>query len=148
MVRRKKITSDTDCSENFETQESVRDLDVFSLHLPGPLFLRYYPAHRLVTWQPHGTLDDLMLGQIAAWLVAVEKGFLLFKRFIDLSELAEVAISTDHLFEFARDRARQFPGKTSARTALFCERWVGFAIAHLYAMLMENTLVEALRGLT
>src|SRR5262249_36872777 len=73
----------------------------------------------------------------------VEKGFILFKRFIDLSQLTEVAISTDHLFEFARNRAKQFPGKTPVRAALFCERWVGFTIAHLYASLMENTLIQA-----
>ena len=64
--------------------------NAISLHLVGPPFLRYYPAHRLVTWQPHGTLDDPMLDQIAAWLVAVEKGFILYKRFIDLSQLTEV----------------------------------------------------------
>jgi hypothetical protein len=35
------------------------------------IFLRYsYPAYRLMTWQPHGTLDDFMLGQIAEWRVS------------------------------------------------------------------------------
>ena len=43
--------------------------------VPGPDFLRYYPAYRLITWQPQGTLDDLMLDQIANWLVDIEKVF-------------------------------------------------------------------------
>jgi hypothetical protein len=41
-----------------------------SKSLPGPDFLRYYPVHQLMAWQPQGTLDDLMLDQIADWLVA------------------------------------------------------------------------------
>ncbi len=49
-------------------------------------------------------LDDAMLEQIAEWLVVVEKAFIPFKRFIDLSQLAGVAITTNHLFEFARKR--------------------------------------------
>ncbi len=44
-----------------------------STSLPGPDFLRYYPAYRLIAWQPQGTLDDLMLDQIADWLVDIEK---------------------------------------------------------------------------
>src|SRR6478672_3020984 len=53
-----------------------------STSLPGPDFLRYYPAHRLIAWQPQGTLDDLMLDQIADWLVDTEKVFPPFKRFV------------------------------------------------------------------
>ena len=43
-----------------------------SKSLPGPDFLRYYPVHQFMAWQPQGTLDDLMLDQIADWLVAIE----------------------------------------------------------------------------
>jgi len=43
-----------------------------SRSVPGPDFLRHYPAHRLMAWQPRGTLDDLMLDQIAEWLVYIE----------------------------------------------------------------------------
>ncbi len=66
--------------------------------VPGPDFLRYYPAHRLMAWQPQGTLDDLMLDQIAEWLVHIEKGFLPFKRFVDLSQLTTIAVRTRHVF--------------------------------------------------
>ena len=41
--------------------------------LPGPDFLRYFPVHQLMAWQPQGTLDDLMLDEIADWLVSIEK---------------------------------------------------------------------------
>jgi hypothetical protein len=108
----------------------------------GPPILRYYAAYRLVAWQPQGTLDDLMLDQIAEWLVAVEKVSLPFKRFVDLSQLTTVAVRTRHLFEFARKRAEQFAGAEPVRTALFCDEWIGFGIARLYESLMENTRIE------
>ena len=111
--------------------------------LPNPPFLHYFPVHRLVAWQPHGTLDDHMLDQIAEWLVDIEKASLPFKRFVDLSQLATVAVRTRHVFEFARKRAEQFTGIEPVRTALFCEDWVGFGIALLYESLMKNTLIEA-----
>ena len=87
-------------------------------------FLRYYPAHRLMAWQPQGTLDDLMLDQIADWLVDIEKAFLPFKRFVDFSRLTAVAVRTDHVFEFARKRAEQFTGVEPVRTVLFADDWV------------------------
>jgi hypothetical protein len=114
-----------------------------SKSLPGPDFLRYYPAHRLMAWQPQGTLDDRMLDQIAEWLVDIEKESLPFKRFVDLSQLTTVAVRSRHLFEFARKRAEQFTGVEPVRTALFSDDWVAFGIACFYESLMENTLIEA-----
>ncbi len=114
-----------------------------SKSLPGPDFLRYYPAHRLMAWQPQGTLDDLMLDEIAEWLVDIEKASLPFKRFVDLSQLTAVAVRSRHLFEFARNRAKQFTGVEPVRTALFSDDWIAFGIACFYESLMENTLIEA-----
>ena len=114
-----------------------------STSLPGPNFMRYYPAHRLIAWQPQGTLDNLMLDQIADWLVDIEKVFPPFKRFIDFSELTDVAVRTSHVFKVARRRAQQFTGVEPVRTALFSGGWVAFGIACFYESLMEDTLIEA-----
>jgi len=114
-----------------------------SKSLPGPDFLRYYPAHRLMAWQPQGTLDDLMLDQIAEWLVDIEQEYLPFKRFVDLSHLTALAVRTRHVFEFARNREKEFTGVESVRTALFSDDWVSLAIARLYESLMKDTLIEA-----
>jgi hypothetical protein len=111
--------------------------------LPGPDFLRYYPAHCLVAWQPQCTLDDLMLDQIADWLVGIEKASLPLKRFVDLSQLTSVSVSTRHVFEFARKRAELFTGVDPVRTALFSDDWIAFGIARLYESLMQDTLIEA-----
>lgn len=113
-----------------------------SEYLPGPPFLRHYPAHRLVAWQPHGTLDDAMLDQIAEWLVAVEPKSAAFKRFIDLSRLNAVSVRTRHLFDFARQRAERFAVGEPVRSALFSGDWVGFGIARLYESLMDNTPIK------
>jgi hypothetical protein len=83
-----------------------------------------------------------MLDQIAEWLVHIEKAFLPFKRFVDFSQLTNVAIRNRHVFEFARKRAGQFTGVEPVRTALFSDGWVAFGIACLYESLMENTLIE------
>jgi hypothetical protein len=114
-----------------------------SKSLPGPDFLRYYPAHRLMAWQPQGTLDDLMLSQIADWLVDIEKVFPPFKRFIDFSQLTTVAVRTPYVFKVARRRARQFTGVEPVRTALFSDDWVALALAIFYESLMKDTLIEA-----
>jgi len=114
-----------------------------SKNVPGPRFSHYYPAHRLMAWQPQGTLDDLMVDQIAEWLVDIEQEYLPFKRFVDFSQLTAVAVRTRHVFEFARKRAEQFTGVEAVRTALFSDDLVCLAIARLYESLMENTLIEA-----
>src|SRR5262249_11400180 len=94
-----------------------------SKNLLGPPFLRHYPAYELVAWQPQGTLDDLMLDEIAEWLLVIEKVARPFKRFVDFSRLTEVAVRTRHVFEFARKRGEQFAGVASVRTALFSDDW-------------------------
>jgi len=111
--------------------------------VPGPPFLRHYPAYELVAWQPQGTLDNVMLDEIAEWLLVIEKVARPFKRFVDLSRLTRVALRTRHVFEFARKRAEQFVGVAPVRTALFSEDWVSFGIACIYESLMEDTPIEA-----
>ena len=122
---------------------SSKSSRAISENLPGPDFLRYYHDHRLLVWQPHGTLDDVMLDEIAEWLVHFEIVSLPFKRFVDFSQLTTVAVCTRHVFEFARKRAEEFTGIEPVRTALFSDDLVVFGIASIYESLMENTLIEA-----
>ena len=114
--------------------------------LPGVDFLRYYPDHRLMAWKPQGTLDDVMLNDIADWLVDIEKAslpFRHFKRFVDFTQLTIVAVRTDHVFEFARKRAQQVTGAEPVRTALFSANWVAYGVASIYESLVEGTPIEA-----
>ena len=111
--------------------------------VPGPTDLRHYPAHNLVAWQPQGVLDDRLLDEIGEWLCHIEKVLVPFKRFVDFSRLTEVAVRTNHVFKFARQRAEQYAGATSVKSALFSEDWVGYGVAQLYESLMRETQVEA-----
>src|SRR4051794_40406013 len=121
----------------------ARISDGQSKWLPGPPFLRNYPAHNLTAWQPHGTLDDAMLDEIAEWLVKMERAVPPFKRYIDFSKLTQIAIRTRHVFDVAIRRAEEFHGVKPVRTALFSDNWVGYGIACLYETLMANTPIEA-----
>jgi hypothetical protein len=114
-----------------------------SREIPGPAHLRRYPAHNLVAWQPHGVLDGDLIDEIGEWLYTIEKASVLFKRFVDFSQLTEVAVRTSHVFKFARKRAEQFPRVTPVKSALFSEDWIGFGIACMYEGLMKGTPIEA-----
>ena len=111
--------------------------------VPGPAHIRHYPAYHLITWQPHGILDDNLLDQIAEWLFHIERVSLPFNRFVDFSRLTSIALRTRHVFNFAQRRRDDYPTKMAIRTALFCHEWVGFGVARFYESLMENTPVEA-----
>ena len=112
--------------------------------LPGPGDLRHYPAYNLVVWQPRGVLDDRLLDEIGEWLCHIEKAAPgPFDRFVDLSRITEVAVRTNHVFDFARKRAEQFTDAAPVKTALFSEDWVGFGIARMYESLMAGTPIDA-----
>ena len=111
--------------------------------MPGPADLRQYPAHNLVAWQPQGVLDDQLLDKIGEWLCHIEKVLVPFNRFLDFSRLSSVAVRTNHVFAFARNRAEQFAGVTPVKSALFSDDWVGFGIARMYESLMKETPIEA-----
>jgi len=128
---------------NIPAEPSQPPSGVRSKILPGPPFLRHYVDYRLIAWRPEGVLDDGMLDQIAEWLVEIELESPHFKRFVDFSRLTEIAIRTNHLFEFARKRAEDFRGNQPVRVSLFCNEWIGFGIARFYETLMEHTLIRA-----
>jgi hypothetical protein len=110
--------------------------------IPGPGDLRHYPAYNLIAWHPSGVMDDLLLDAIGEWLARVEKATPKFHRFIDFSQLTEVAVRVHHVFEFARKRARQLAEAPPMKSALFCEDWVGFGVARMYQDLMAETPLE------
>ena len=109
----------------------------------GPAHLRHYPAHDLLAWQPQGVLDDRLLDEIWEWLIAIEESSPPLRRFVDFSQLTQVAVRTSHVFEFARKRAAQSAGFTPVKSALFSEDWVGFGIARMYQDLMKETPIDA-----
>ncbi len=110
--------------------------------VPGPGHIRHYPAHNLFAWRPEGVLDDALLDQIGEWLCNIERTSPPFDRFVDLSRLTEVAVRTDHVFDFARKRSEELAGAQPMKSATYSEDWVGFGIARMYESLMEGTSID------
>ena len=104
--------------------------------------MHYYPDHRLMAWQPQGTLDDIMLDQIAVWLVDIEQEYVPFKRFIDFSQLRAVAVRTVTFLNL-RERERPIHRSRARANCVVCRRLGLPCIARLYESLMEATLIEA-----
>ena len=75
----------------------------------------------LITWSPG---NHKVYWMIVCWMRLVngsgpiEKVSVPEKRFVDFSRLTEVAVRTNHLFEFARKRAEQFAGVTAGEVGL------------------------------
>src|SRR5262249_58352857 len=109
-----------------------------SKNLPGPPFLRYYPAYQLVAWQPQGTLDDAMLDEIAEWLLVIEKVARPFKRFVDFSRLTAGAGRARPGFLFSRKRRERNRGGAPRRAAVFFFRAGGFVRACVEYQLMDE----------
>ena len=111
--------------------------------VPGPPHLRYYPAYRLIAWRPEGMLNDDLLDTMLNWLLGIEKVSLPFKRYVDLTRLTQISLQMGHFFTVARARSEARAGLTPVRCAIFCDKTVGFGIAHLYESLVEGTPIEA-----
>jgi hypothetical protein len=105
--------------------------------------MRHYPAHDLLAWQPQGVLDDRLLDEIWEWLSAIEGSSPPRRRFVDLSQLTQLALRTSHVFEFARKRAAQSAGFPPVKSALFSEDWVCFGIARMYESRIKETPIDA-----
>ncbi len=104
--------------------------------------LHHHPQYNLVAWHPRGVLDDFLLDEIGEWLATVEKSSPPFHRFVDFSQLENVAVRMKHVFRFARTRAEQLAGAPPVKSALFSEDWVGFGLARIYVDLMAETSLE------
>ncbi len=99
----------------------------------------YHPDERLLIWHPQGLFDDSLADRIMAFIELEEriKG-VPFHRYTDLSGLTEIHLKVGHAFKIAERRRTDFAGGQSVKSALFCDRVIGFGIARLYEALMEG----------
>jgi hypothetical protein len=112
--------------------------------LIGLPHLRYYAAYRLAAWQPHGVLSDLVLDEIASWVLGTEKlATAPFNRFIDLTQLTRIKLTINHVFTVARERRTKYAGGAPVKSAFFCDKVVGFGVARMYEALMAGSPIRA-----
>jgi hypothetical protein len=103
---------------------------------------RYYPQEQLVTWHPHGLLDDKVAGEILEFMEYEEEHALEpFNRYADLGAVTEVRLKVGSAFEFVKRRRARYRGP-AVKSALFGETTVCYGIARMYEALMEGSLIQ------
>ncbi len=109
------------------------------MSMPGT---RYHPDCRLVTWHPHGVLDDVLADQIVEFMESTER--ILgkpFHRFTDLSGLDRININLNHVFEIVRRRKKGYRG-AKVKSAFYAVRLISITIARMYQELMLESAIE------
>ena len=103
----------------------------------------FHAGNRLVTWHPHGILDDELLDEIAYFALTLERiADAPFNRFTDLSGLSHIRLKIGHIFEVAEERKSLHAGMPPVKSAFYCDKVVGIGIARMYETLMEGASLE------
>ena len=103
----------------------------------------FHAGQRLVTWHPHGIMDDPLLDEIAYFTLTLDiSRDAPFDRYTDFRP-PEIHLRIGHVFDIAEERKLAHAGQPPVRSAFFCDKFVGFGIARMYEALMEGTSINA-----
>ena len=117
------------------------DPSPIQVRFPG---VRYHADCELITWHPHGVLDDGLLDEIALFMEHQEHiaSAPPFHRYTDLTGLAEIHLKIGHVFDVVRRRRTSVAELPAVRSAIFSDKIVGFGMAKMYETLMEGGTVQ------
>jgi hypothetical protein len=104
----------------------------------------YYPKLRLLTWHPPGVLDERLSEKLIEFIESEE--YLQeapFDRYVDLSGLAGIQITFEHILKTAR---RRIPTRQPVKTAIYGNNAVNLAVAQTYERLMEDAVMITVRA--
>ena len=104
----------------------------------------YYPKLRLMTWHPPGVLDERLSEKLVEFIESEE--YLQeapFDRYIDLSGLAGIRTTFEHILKIAR---RRIPIRQPVKTAIYGNNPVRLAIAQTYERLMQDAVMITVRA--
>jgi len=100
----------------------------------------YHPRWKLLTWYPHGVLNEAFADQMIAFIEMEESiQEAPFDRYTDLSGLTQIRIGIDHIIHTARRRRTV---KQPVKMALFADNPMSFGVAHSYELLMYHAMIE------
>ena len=100
----------------------------------------FHPRWHLLTWYPRGVLNEAFADQVIEFIEMEESiQDAPFDRYTDLSGLTHIRIGIDHVIHTARRRRNV---KQPAKSALFADNPVTFAVAHSYELLMSDAMIE------
>lgn len=112
--------------------------------LPGILdrleHTHFHPEWRLLTWHPHGELNDDVADQAVEVIESEELiGERPFNRYADFSQLTSIRLTIGHAFQIAEHRR---DAQQRVKSAFFADTIVGFGIARMYEALMKGGAIE------
>jgi hypothetical protein len=110
------------------------------LHSQGVPRTWYHARWRLLTWYPHGVLNEVFADQVIEFIEMEERiQEAPFDRYVDLSGLTHIRTGIDHIIHTARRRRKV---KQPAKSALFADNPMSFGVAHSYELLMYHAMIE------
>jgi hypothetical protein len=99
-----------------------------------------HPRWHLLTWYPRGVFNEAFADQVIAFIEMEEQiQDAPFDRYADLSGLSSIRIGIDHIIHTARRRRNV---KQPAKSALFADNPLAFAVAHSYELLMCDAMIQ------
>ena len=97
----------------------------------------------LVLWEPHGSLDQVAVSEIVAFIETAEKRTLQpFNRFMDLSALDMVDLNFKFVFHVALGRRLSAVPKPAVKSAFFVTSPATAHYARLHALLTDYSPLE------
>jgi hypothetical protein len=101
---------------------------------------RYYPEWRLITWHPHGVLNDTLADQIVEFTEMEELNQEVpFHRYTDLSQLTHIHLSAGYVFRMAQRRQQACE---PVKSAFWADKVVTLSFAHVYEALMVGATIK------
>lgn len=104
---------------------------------------KYHPDLKLQTWFPDGVLNNTLATQMISY-VAFEEKILdePFNRFADLSRLSRIDLDFMDVADFAAERRQTYGAGAPVKTAFLAKTMAAYAIAKMFAALMEDSPIE------
>ena len=102
---------------------------------------RFYPEHHLLTWHPRGILEAAKVEYFAHWLGVLEPELGTFHRFVDLSLITGIHLTSAEVARVADIRATRYKGE-SVLSVFLAGAPLSFGVASIYQRLMADTPIR------
>src|SRR6476646_6411002 len=120
---------------------TLRNTSRGKLKLPARVLFRKDLS--LMLWEPHGTLDEVFVNEIVAFIdIAEEKASKPFNRFTDMSALDMVDLNFKFVFHVALFRRISATPKPTVKSAFYVTSKAAAHYARLHAMLTDHSPLE------
>lgn len=102
---------------------------------------RYFPEYRLLSWHPHGVLNALMLQSLVAWIESIELHLGECNRYVDLSGLTEIHLTSAEVEKAAGRRRASYQGPPTTNVTL-APTALSYMIAAMYQRVLRGSCIR------